>query len=168
MGWRFDSIIGLNYIKYWNYCSKFNCCQQNMAFVWCTLPLRFSPLPLSVYPHPHLYNCNVSIVICHWAASLRSVSRAYVKPPQHIPVVAVCLSGKTNPQKFSAFCIIGIGYWSDIVCLSSLNLPSWPTLNFLPLSRVVITVSVPSLPGPQLSSPTPPWWPTLYFLPLSC
>ena len=81
VGWRFDSIIGLNYSKYWNYCSKFNCCQQNMAFVWCMLPVRFSPFPLSVHPHPNLYNCNVSIVICHWAASLRSVSRVYVKPP---------------------------------------------------------------------------------------
>ena len=30
-------------------------------------------------------------------------------------------------------------------------------------SCVVIIVSVPSVPGPQLSSPTPSWWTALYF-----
>ena len=77
------------------------------------------------------------MVICQCDASLQSVSSCVCRLPlvelllssNHsfiaIPVVAVCLSGKRNPRKFSALCIIGFGYWSDIiVCLSNPS-PPW-------------------------------------------
>ena len=77
-----------------------------------------------------LCNCQISIV-SFFAGT----------PPQLQSFIAnfsgsrVLIRKKRNPRKFSALCIIGIRYCSDIIaCLSSLTPPRWPTLYFLPLS----------------------------------
>ena len=113
------------------------------------LPLRFTPCPLSVYPWPLVYNCNVSMVICRCGASLRSVSLCQT---------SIVSSFSSCPHQLQSF----IAHSSGSHVLIMNNGAQENSVHYVSLGLGIDNTIIGCL-----SSLTPPWWPTLYFLPLS-